>query len=77
MRKLPNTPAFVKGALNLRGSIVPIIDLRERFQMPKEEYTPMTVVIVICINTGNSGAIVMGMLADAVSDVLDINVEPR
>ncbi len=49
IRKIPNTPAFVKGALNLRGTIVPIIDLRERFQMEKVEYTPVTVVIVMSI----------------------------
>lgn len=73
VRKLPDTPDFVKGALNLRGSIVPIIDLRERFHMPGVEYTPTTVVIVMCIDTANAGPTVMGMIADAVSDVLDIN----
>lgn len=73
VRKLPDTPDFVKGALNLRGSIVPIIDLRERFHMPKVEYTPTTVVIVMCIET-TLGASVMGIVADAVSDVLDINL---
>lgn len=72
IRKIPNTPDFVKGALNLRGSIVPIIDLRERFQMEKVDYTPVTVVIVMSINTA-SGLTIMGIVADAVSDVLDIN----
>lgn len=72
IRKIPNTPDFVKGALNLRGSIVPIIDLRERFQMEKVEYTPVTVVIVMSINT-TAGLTVMGIVADAVSDVLDID----
>jgi len=73
IRKIPNTPDFVKGALNLRGSIVPIIDLRERFQMEKVEYTPVTVVIVMSVNTA-SGPTVMGIVADAVSDVLDIKL---
>ncbi|MBD9355679.1 chemotaxis protein CheW [Methylomonas albis] len=73
IRKIPNTPNFVKGALNLRGSIVPIVDLRERFQMEKVEYTPVTVVIVMSVNTP-SGVSVMGIVADAVSDVLDINL---
>lgn len=73
VRKLPDTPEFVKGALNLRGSIVPIIDLRERFHMPKVEYTPTTVVIVMCVESA-SGASVMGIVADAVSDVLDIHL---
>lgn len=74
IRKIPNTPAYLKGALNLRGSIVPIVDLRERFNMDKVEYTPTTVVIVMCIQTESSGATVMGIVADAVSDVLDINL---
>ena len=74
VRKLPNLPGFVKGALNLRGVIVPIIDLRERFQMPTVEYTPMTVVIVIRLTLAESnGPTVLGIIADAVSDVVDIN----
>ena len=72
VRKIPNTPDYVKGALNLRGSIVPIIDLRVRFNMERVEYTPMTVVIVLCIQTGSADSSVMGIVADAVSDVLDI-----
>ncbi|MCK9604942.1 MAG: chemotaxis protein CheW [Methylomonas sp.] len=74
IRKIPNTPAYLKGALNLRGSIVPIVDLRERFNMEKIEYTPTTVVIVMCIHTENNGSTVMGIVADAVSDVLDIHL---
>jgi len=74
VRKIPNTPDYVKGALNLRGSIVPIIDLRIRFNMEKVEYTPVTVVIVICIQTESAGPTVMGIVADAVSDVLDIKL---
>lgn len=73
VRKLPDTPDFVKGALNLRGAIVPIIDLRERFHLQKVDYTPTTVVIVMCIDTANAGPTVMGVIADAVSDVLDID----
>lgn len=75
VRKIPNTPAYVKGALNLRGAIVPIIDLRIRFAMEKVEYTPTTVVIVMNVQTELTGATVMGVVADAVSDVLDINLE--
>lgn len=73
VRKLPNLPEFVKGALNLRGVIVPIIDLRERFQLPVVEYTPMTVVIVIRLNLTESGPTVLGIIVDAVSDVVEIN----
>jgi purine-binding chemotaxis protein CheW len=73
VRKIPNTPSFVKGALNLRGAIVPIIDLRERFHLEKVDYTPTTVVIVMNIDIGDGHNTVMGIVADAVSDVLDIN----
>ncbi|MDD2759641.1 MAG: chemotaxis protein CheW [Methylomonas sp.] len=72
VRKIPNTPEYVKGALNLRGSIVPIIDLRVRFHMERVEYTPVTVVIVMSVQTESTGSTVMGIVADAVSDVLDI-----
>jgi purine-binding chemotaxis protein CheW len=73
VRKLPNLPEFVKGALNLRGVIVPIIDLRERFQMSIVEYTPMTVVIVVRLTLIVGGPTVLGIIADAVSDVVEIN----
>lgn len=73
VRVIPNTPAFVKGVLNLRGSVVPIIDLRERFSLEHCEYSPKTVVIVLCVENGEN-QFVMGIVADAVSDVLDINL---
>lgn len=72
VREIPNTPDYIKGALNLRGTIVPIIDLRERFNMEKTEYSPTTVVIVLVIEN-SQGKNVMGIVADAVSDVLDIH----
>jgi len=74
VRLIPNTPAFVKGVLNLRGSVVPIIDLRERFSLEHFDYSPKTVVIVLCVEHG-ANQFVMGIVADAVSDVLDINLE--
>jgi len=73
VRIIPNTPEYIKGALNLRGEIVPIIDLRVKFAMENTEYTPVTVVIVLCVKTEN-GSNIMGVVADAVSDVLDINL---
>jgi purine-binding chemotaxis protein CheW len=73
VREIPNTPDYIKGALNLRGEIVPIVDLRERFGMEKTEYSPITVVIVLCVE-GSQGSNVMGIVADAVSDVLDITL---
>jgi len=73
VRDIPNTPEYIKGALNLRGEIVPIIDLRERFAMSDIEYTPVTVVIVLCVQS-EQGNNIMGIVADAVSDVLDIKL---
>ncbi len=73
VRVIPNTPRYIKGALNLRGSIVPIVDLRERFGMQTVEYTPVTVVIVLCVEN-EAGSHVIGVVADAVSDVLDIRI---
>jgi len=73
VREIPNTPDYIKGALNLRGEIVPIIDLRVRFAMENIEYTPVTVVIVLCVET-EQGSSIMGIVADAVSDVLDVNL---
>ena len=66
--KIPNTPDYLKGVLNLRGTIVPIVDLRMKFGMGVTEPTSFTVVVVV--NVRNR---VMGFLVDAVSDVLDLN----
>jgi purine-binding chemotaxis protein CheW len=65
--KIPNTPFYIKGVLNLRGTIVPIVELRTKFGMPTIEYTMFTVIIVVVVKEK-----VMGLVVDAVSDVLDI-----
>ena len=62
---IPNTPSYIKGALNLRGTIIPVIDLRIRFGAAKLDYTKFTVIIVV-----NVGGKTVGMIADSVSDVL-------
>lgn len=69
---LPETPSFIKGVINLRGHIVPIIDLRERFSLEQVEYGPTTVVIVLNINHNDSET-VMGIVVDAVSDTHTVN----
>jgi purine-binding chemotaxis protein CheW len=74
VREIPNTPEYIKGALNLRGTIVPIIDLRERFGMEKVEYSPITVVIVLSFGEKAENRVI-GIVADGVSDVLDINLQ--
>jgi purine-binding chemotaxis protein CheW len=64
---LPSMPPYVKGAMNLRGTVVPVVDLRVRFALAEAESTQFAVVIVVKV-----GAAVMGVMVDAVSDVLDI-----
>jgi purine-binding chemotaxis protein CheW len=66
---IANAPPFIKGVINLRGTIVPIVDLRIRFQVGAVEYTPFTVVIIL-----NIGGRVVGIVVDGVSDV--ISMEP-
>lgn len=68
---VPNTPAFMKGVINLRGIIVPVFDLRIRFDVGVAEYSATTVVIVLKLMNGNQRKII-GFTVDAVSDVLNI-----
>ncbi|MBL4608351.1 MAG: purine-binding chemotaxis protein CheW [Pseudomonadales bacterium] len=69
---LPNSPRHIKGVINLRGTIVPITDLRERFCLESKEYGPVTVVIVLNICDESANKKVVGIVVDAVSDVYDI-----
>ena len=64
---IPNAPSFVRGVMNLRGTVVPIIDLRARFEMTEKEYDQFTCIIVV-----NVGHRVVGLVVDTVSDVLNI-----
>jgi purine-binding chemotaxis protein CheW len=64
---LPNAPAYVKGVLNLRGTIVPIVDLRKKFHLPEVELTQFTVIVVVQV-LGKT----LGFVVDAVSDVLTV-----
>jgi purine-binding chemotaxis protein CheW len=65
--KIPNTPSHIKGVLNLRGTIVPIVELRTKFGMPTIDYTMFTVIVVVVVKEK-----IMGLVVDAVSDVLNI-----
>ncbi len=66
--KIPNTPEYIKGVLNLRGTIVPIVELRTTFGMPTIEYTMFTVIVVVVVRDR-----IMGLVVDSVSDVLNIS----
>ena len=68
--RIANAPSFIKGVINLRGTIVPIVDLRIKFSVGVAEYTPFTVVIIL-----NIGGRVVGMVVDAVSDVIALKPE--
>lgn len=70
---LPNTPSYVKGVINLRGTIVPIIDLRQRFGLESIAYGPTTVVVVLKVMHDGGGGRIMGLVVDAVSDVYNVN----
>lgn len=65
--RIPNTPPYIKGVLNLRGTIVPIVDLRTKFGMENVDATMCTVIVVVVVRDR-----VMGIVVDAVSDVLNI-----
>jgi purine-binding chemotaxis protein CheW len=68
---IPNAPEYVKGVINLRGTVVPIIDLRQRFGLENLTYDTTTVVIVLKVET-QKGEKIMGIVVDAVSDVYSI-----
>ena len=66
--KIPNTPSYIKGVMNLRGTIVPIVELRTTFGMETIDYTMRTVIIVVVVRDR-----IMGLVVDSVSDVLNIS----
>ncbi|MBF0233342.1 MAG: purine-binding chemotaxis protein CheW [Desulfamplus sp.] len=71
---VPRTPDFVKGVINLRGKVIPVIDLRLRFSIAESQYTERTCIIVVEITT-DYGEMVIGIVVDAVSEVLTIKEE--
>ena len=68
--RLPNAPEFMRGVMNLRGLIIPIFDLRKRFNRGLTEATPKHVVIILAV-----GERTIGILVDTVSDILDVNAD--
>jgi purine-binding chemotaxis protein CheW len=71
---VPQTPEFVKGVINLRGKVIPLIDLRLRFGMDAIDYTDRTCIIVVEVE-GTAGTVQIGIVVDAVSEVLNVNGE--
>ncbi len=69
---MPNTPEAVLGVINLRGTVVPIVELRRHFGLPSAEPGPTTVIIVVKASDGKGNVRTMGMVVDAVSEVHNI-----
>lgn len=71
--QVPQTPGFVRGVINLRGQVIPVVDLRLRFGLEKAQYTDQTCIVVVEVG------ILMGIIVDAVQEVLTIpavDIEP-
>ena len=76
--KVPQTPAFMRGVINLRGGVVPVVDMRLKFGMPRTEQTVNTCIIIVEV-AGEGETVILGALADSVQEVLDLEphqIEP-
>jgi purine-binding chemotaxis protein CheW len=69
---VPQTPAFVKGVINLRGKVIPVVDLRLKFGLPQQEYNQRTCIIVVQVER-ESRSMMMGIVVDSVAEVLNIS----
>lgn len=72
--RIPRTPSCVRGVINLRGKVIPVVDLRAKFELGATEDTERTCIIVVQISSGDS-LLVIGILIDEVREVLDIRAE--
>ena len=72
---VPQTPVYVKGVINLRGKVIPVIDLRLKFGMDSLDYNERTCIIVVDIATKSGSKVIMGIVVDSVSEVLNIRGE--
>lgn len=70
MTRVPKTPPFVKGVINLRGVVVPVIDLRGRFGLPEQDYTDNTRIILVAV-----GEMEVGLIVDMANDVIDVDMD--
>jgi purine-binding chemotaxis protein CheW len=70
---VPQVPSYVKGVINLRGKVIPVVDLRLKFGLPPEEYTPRTCIVVVRIQQGGED-LTIGMIVDGVVEVLSLTL---
>ena len=68
--RIPDTPDYIKGVINLRGTIVPVVDMRLKFKLAKAEYDSFTVMIILNVDKR-----VVGIVVDSVSDVIGLTTE--
>jgi purine-binding chemotaxis protein CheW len=71
---VPQVPAHVKGVINLRGKVMPVVDLRLKFGLPAREYTDRTCIIVVDL-TARKRTVLMGVIVDTVSDVMQVSAD--
>jgi purine-binding chemotaxis protein CheW len=71
---VPQTPAYVRGVINLRGKVIPVIDLRAKFGLREAEYTARTCIIVVNV-PGAEGPVVMAIIVDGVAEVVNIGAQ--
>ena len=69
---VPQMPDYVKGVINLRGKVIPILDLRAKFRLARVEATERTCIIVVQVGTAGGARMLMGLVVDAVEEVLNI-----
>lgn len=69
---VPQTPDYVRGVINLRGKVIPVVDLRLKFGLPEVEYTQRTCIIVVQVQKDAATSMVMGIVVDSVAEVLNI-----
>ena len=69
--QVPKVPPHVKGVINLRGKVIPVIDLRAKFSLPAQDYTERTCIVVVDVSTSRE-RVMLGVIVDAVSEVLNI-----
>ncbi|MBI4619442.1 MAG: purine-binding chemotaxis protein CheW [Desulfobacterales bacterium] len=72
---VPHTPMYVKGVINLRGKVIPVIDLRLKFGMDSLEYNERTCIVVVDIADKSGNKVMVGIVVDSVSEVLNIKAE--
>lgn len=76
---VPQMPPYIKGVLNLRGKIIPVADLRLKFELAKVENTDLTCIVVVAVNLPDKTSALMGLIVDAVEEVVNLaaaDIEP-